>query len=234
MRVTIHQPECYPWLGFFDKLSCCDLAILFDTADFRKNYFHNRNYVRDRIGPVRLTVPVERSNHRPMREVWIAEDGRWRAKHERTLEQLYGRQRGYAECEPFLQSLYRCPWSRLVSFNAVVIEWLARRLVPHVQLTWSSSIGDRGGDDVTSRLGWMLERVGATTYLSGPSGREYLQVADLQAVGIAVEYHDFVHPVYSQVAVPFLPKLSALDAVLLHGTEEVGRWFQPAGRTDSS
>ena len=47
MRVTIHQPEFLPWLGFFDKASQANVLVLLDDVQFRRGYFHNRN--RNRI-----------------------------------------------------------------------------------------------------------------------------------------------------------------------------------------
>ena len=41
MRVTIHQPEHMPLLGFFHKLNMADMYVLLDSVQFRKNYFQN-------------------------------------------------------------------------------------------------------------------------------------------------------------------------------------------------
>ena len=43
MRVTIHQPEHLPWLGFFHKMAVCDVYVLLDSVQFTKNNYQNRN-----------------------------------------------------------------------------------------------------------------------------------------------------------------------------------------------
>ncbi|MEK7336636.1 MAG: WbqC family protein, partial [Nitrospirota bacterium] len=46
MRVTIHQPQFLPWLGYLDKIDRADLFIVLDTVQFKKNEWQNRNRIR--------------------------------------------------------------------------------------------------------------------------------------------------------------------------------------------
>ena len=34
--ITIHQPESYPWCGFFNKMMNCDKYVILNSVDFRK------------------------------------------------------------------------------------------------------------------------------------------------------------------------------------------------------
>src|SRR4051812_18014003 len=58
MRVTIHQPQFLPWLGYLDKIDQADLFIVLDTVQFKKNEWQNRNRIRTADGWQWLTVPV--------------------------------------------------------------------------------------------------------------------------------------------------------------------------------
>ena len=61
MKVTIHQPEHFPYMGFFQKMSEADLFIVLDNVKFRKNYFQNRNKLLNKSGNEEwFTVPVEK------------------------------------------------------------------------------------------------------------------------------------------------------------------------------
>ncbi len=62
---------------------------------------------------------------------------------------------------------------------------------------------------------------GASTYLSGPFGRDYLDSAAFAHEGIALEFHDYPHPTYRQVYPGFEPYLSALDLLLNHGPKSL-------------
>ena len=94
MRVTVHQPEFIPWLGFFHKASLADVLVLLDDAQFTKNYFHNRNRVRTKDGWSWITAPVEKSAlDTPMNAVRIAETNnpRWRDKIESAVRLVFQR-----------------------------------------------------------------------------------------------------------------------------------------------
>ena len=50
MIVSIHQPNLWPWLGFFDKMAASDLFILLDTVPFTKGGFQNRVQLKGPMG----------------------------------------------------------------------------------------------------------------------------------------------------------------------------------------
>ena len=44
--VAIHQPNFFPWLGFFDKILCSDVFIVLDHVQFPKSEGNWSNRVR--------------------------------------------------------------------------------------------------------------------------------------------------------------------------------------------
>ena len=42
MKVTIHQPEHFPYMGFFQKIESADLFVILDDVQYTKNNFQNR------------------------------------------------------------------------------------------------------------------------------------------------------------------------------------------------
>src|SRR5712664_4033224 len=91
MKVTVHQPNYLPYLGFFHKMAKADVMILYDTAQFsRAAGFHNRNQIKTPRGAHWITVPVQRATLHAIRDVRIV-DGPWAARHSRTLDANYRR-----------------------------------------------------------------------------------------------------------------------------------------------
>jgi len=124
---TIHQPEHLPWLGFFAKVAAADLLISLDTVPFRKNYFQNRNRVLGPDGGAHwLTVPVRLDDHLAgqIRLVPIAEDGRWRRKHLRTLEHRYRRHPHFDEVFGRIAPILEDEWDRVAELNHALIDAL--------------------------------------------------------------------------------------------------------------
>jgi hypothetical protein len=65
----------------------------------------------------------------------------------------------------------------------------------------------------------LLQKVGASHYLSGVGARDYFDPAPFDAAGIKVIWQEFVHPVYPQLFGDFVPYLSSLDMLFNCGIE---------------
>ena len=58
VRICIIQ-SCYiPWKGFFDLIGRCDEYVVFDSAQYVKRHWHNRNRIKTANGVEWLTIPV--------------------------------------------------------------------------------------------------------------------------------------------------------------------------------
>ena len=73
--------------------------------------------------------------------------------------------------------------------------------------------------NATKRLLGYCQYFGASSYLSGSSAREYLDVELFTANGISIVWQDYVHPVYTQLHGPFCSHLSVLDLLLNEGPQ---------------
>jgi len=213
MIVTIHQPEHLPWLGFFDKISQCDLYVMLDHVSYRKNYFQNRNRIRTVDGTALMTVPVLQKghSHQAISEVLINNEGspRWREKCWRTLLQHYKNSQYWNQYSNFFEELYSAEWNRLVELNEAIIRYLLRALSLTPHLVKSSNLIVKG--DKSSSLLRICENVGATVYVSGVSGKTYLDLVSFEEAGIEVRFQEFHHPIYRQLHEPFVPCTSIID-----------------------
>lgn len=218
--ITIHQPECLPWLGFLDKALRVDVFVLLDSVQYRKDYFQNRNRIRTATGWTWLTVPVSTKDRSRtlIREIEIVDgDGRWRRKHLAQWKTNY-RTAPYADAYlPFLEELYSRPHRRLVDFNLEVISWLFRQFGVRTEVRLASEQPSHGA--ATELNLSLCEAAGATVYLSGIGGKDYLDETPFRRAGIRVEYQEFRHPTYTQQHEPFLPCMTALDLLFNHGPD---------------
>ncbi len=217
--VAIHQPEFLPWLGFLNKLHQCDTFVLLDHVQFEKNYFQNRNRIRTATphGWSWLTVPILTKGRfgQAICEVEMNESTDWRRKHLEAFRLHYAKAPAFEEYGPFLQAQYEKPWRRLTDFSMTLIEWIARSFGLERKILRSSEMGVGGA---RSRLLLSIcEKVGATEYLSGISGRNYLETNLFEERGIRVRFQEFHHPVYRQCYEPFVPGLSSMDLLFNHG-----------------
>ncbi len=218
MRVTIHQPEFAPWLGFFHKVGIADKLILLDDVQFRKNYFQNRNRVRLKTGETWITVPVQHTGlETRINEVLIAREStpEWTRRMCKTLEQAYGKAPGFQTAmDSFREILFRAG-TRLADLNSRLLGWMLEQFELYPQVCLSSQWGLTSTG--SQRILELCKTAGADCYISGISGRDYLDLRSFQEAGIEVQFQEFHHPVYPQCHPGFLPQMSALEPIMLMG-----------------
>jgi len=79
--VSIHQPNYFPWLGYFYKIVNSDVFVFLDNVQFSKNSYINRVQIYGKDEKVRwLTVPVSVHLGQLIEEVHPSSID-WRSKH---------------------------------------------------------------------------------------------------------------------------------------------------------
>lgn len=218
--VAIHQPNFLAWLGFFHKMTQVDAFILLDTVPYSKNNYQNRVKIKSPTGEQWLTVPVRTKGRfgQLTCEALVDKSSRWPKAHLAALSTNYRRAPYYDEVWAWLEPLYQEIPDRLAAFNRALIEVVQRQLRLPARLVAASSLGVSGhGSELLLRL---VQAVGGNVYLSGISGREYLDVSIFQEAGVEVRFQQFHHPVYPQLYGEFIPGLSIIDLLMNVGAIE--------------
>jgi len=216
MIVAIHQPNYLPYLGFFDKMKNSDIFVIYDDAQFNKSDFQHRNRIRIYHGWKWLTVPVEKKRI-PINEVKIRNEVKtwkgvkWSDAHFRDIHDNYKDAPYYSVYADELMRIYKRNYEKLVDLNMELIRFLMKAFDIDVEIVFSSDLGFTSKS--TQRLVEIVEALGGDVYLSGPKGRDYLDVSLFERKGIKVVFQDFKHPVYKQRYEGFVPNMAAIDAL---------------------
>jgi hypothetical protein len=218
VNVAIHQPHYLPWLGYVAKWAAADVFVLLDTVQFEKNGWQNRNRLKTRNGAQWITVPVRARLGTPIRDVPIDTAQPWPRRHLATIEQAYANSPYLERYRDALRAFYDRPWTHLGPLCAASAAWLAGALGVRTPVRLASEL-DVSTPGPTARLVDLCRAVGGTTYLAGPDGAKYLDRATFAAAGITVRQQRYEHPEYRQGHGPFVPFLSALDILLMHGDD---------------
>jgi hypothetical protein len=215
---SINQPAYLPWLGYFDRILRSDVHIVLDHVQFEKNSFTNRNKVRTPDGWTWLSVPVQtkgRFGDLAIDRLEVANERPWARKHWDTLRFNYRRATHFGAEAPFWEEVYGRRWDRLLDLQRTTLDHTLGRLGIATPLLSSAALGVGGAkDELVLNL---CRHVGATVYLSGPLGRDYLVPERFAEAGIELRFHDFAHPTYPQAHPGFEPYMAALDALLCLG-----------------
>lgn len=221
MKVTIHQPEHLVWLGFLDKVSHADKYIILDSVQFRKNYFQNRNRIRTHKGWSWVTVPIKQhALSTPIKDVLISYDTQWSRRYLGGITEAYRQTKYFDEFFPVLSDIINVQYKTIAELNNALLQFLFHVFGINTPYVYSSemSAGESGATN-SDLIVALCKEVCATEYLSGPSGRDYLDFASFENAGIQLTFHSFEHPVYSQMSEPFVPGMSSVDLLFNHGKE---------------
>jgi hypothetical protein len=217
--VAILQSNYIPWKGYFDLIGIADEFVLLDDVQYTKNDWRNRNRIKTQQGVTWLTIPVEHSGRFGQRidEVRVA-GNHWRLKHWRSIVQSYGAAPFFSVYRERLEELYAESSERLSDINRRFLEVFCELLGVHTRI--SSSRDYPSAEGATERLVEICRSLEASTYLSGPSARSYLDESLFASSGIAVEYMDYGgYLEYPQLYPPFEHRVSVVDLLLSVGHE---------------
>lgn len=211
MVVSILQSNYIPWKGYFDIIDKSDCFVIYDEVQYTKNDWRNRNKIKTNQGVKWLTIPVSvKSSSQRISETEVANQI-WRKKHWSTIKENYGRQVGFEMFGSVFEEFYlKGSESFLSEINRSLISLISNILKFDTNILDSTMFPSSGCK--TSRLVQICKQLNATTYLSGPSARNYIDIKMFQEENIDIEWMDYsFYSQYPQIYPPFEHNVSILD-----------------------
>lgn len=218
-RIAILQSNYIPWKGYFDLINSVDEFILYDTAQFTKNDWRNRNRIKTPRGVAWLTIPVRHDFGQTIQETRVS-DPAWSRKHWASLQQNYAGAPHFRDYVPSFESFYRdvAAEEYLSAINYRFLREVCDILQIGTPITWSRDY--RLADGRIERLVDLCRQAGADEYLSGPAARSYIEEKPFSDAGIALTFMDYSgYPEYRQLYPPFEHQVSILDLIFNQGPD---------------
>ncbi len=212
MKCVILQPSYIPWRGYFDQIRQADTFIFYDDVKYDKNGWRNRNRIKTRDGMQWLTIPVltkgVEENHTPIHEVQINWAQNWNRKHWNALQLSYSKAPFFRHYQDTLAPFFERHDTHLSEFTIGLTIAISGLLGIHNTTFMRSSEIQGVTGTKTDRLIQILFKIGATSYLSGPSAQDYLEPALFTQAGIELSFMAYDYPEYDQLYPPFEPQVS--------------------------
>ena len=220
MRVAIHQPNYLPWCGFFAKAAAADCFIVLDDVVMpNSRSYLSRTQIMGPSAPQWLSLPILRGGRSLIAEASFAGTD-WRARHLRTLQARYGHVAHGSRILTRLSPHFTDPETHLASFNLSLLRTLLSLLGVETPLVRASQLAVPGQG--SRHLLDLVRAAGGSAYLSGPSGRSYLDEKLFTQFGIPIHYGHYESTPYAQHGSQhFVPGLSIVDALCNIGVDAV-------------
>lgn len=195
-----------------------DVFVILDNVQYSKDSYTQRVKIRTQNGWIWLTIPIEKTNNfHPINAVKLPEDDRWKKKHKVSIIS------NYSKClyfdKEFIEQYYDLPTRSLNDFNEHGIRYLQEKFNIKTKIVRASGMNIDAALTSTDLLLEIVKTLGGSSYISGPSGKQYLDERKFSDNGITVEYFSPAISEYKQRWPGFQGYMSAIDILFNMGAD---------------
>jgi hypothetical protein len=167
MRIAIHQPNFCPVKGYFDKIAAVDLFVIMINCQWEKGKYQNRFHVEKQWNTMSVNhglEPIKDKTYTKPYEDW-----------ERITRRFKN-----------MKVFDHCVSDKLHAMNFCIIREAAlmQGINTEIRLDFPTHLLG------TQRLVEICQYYEADEYLSGPSGKKYLDVKQFDNAGIRVDFQE--------------------------------------------
>lgn len=216
--VAIHQPNFFPWLGYFSKIAISHDFVFLDDVQFPKKGGVWSNRVKMLFGtePRWATAAIDRNYRgtRTIQEMNFLSGIPWREKTLKSIEVNYRRHFAYLETMEIVEPLLLNQEPSVANYNIKVITEISKCLRLDIsKLHRSSQLAHHGVSN--ELLCSITSLVGGTAYMCGGGADGYQDEAVFHEKNLTLLQQNFVHPTYPQRGqAEFVAGLSIIDAAM--------------------
>jgi hypothetical protein len=217
IKGALLQSNYIPWKGYFDIINQADKFIIYDTVQYTKNDWRNRNKIKTPGGAQWLTIPVlQEKLAQPINQT-RASDSHWRKKHWKSIFQNYNKCQFFKDYHQYFEEIYlNCNQVMLSEINLKFIRSVCQLLGIRTEILDSSDFMVSGNK--SQRIVEICKKAGIQHYISGPAAKNYLDETLFLSNQIAVSYVDYTgYPEYPQLYPPFDHNVSIIDLIFNTG-----------------
>lgn len=221
MKVAVMQPYIFPYLGYYQLVSCVDEFVFYDDVSFIKQGYINRNSILGDRAPLRVTFPVlNASSNRLIKEHAFSQDF---SKQIKTIEQAYSKAPFFNEFFPRILSVLESHDRDVTKICRdsikVVMDYLGVTISDHL----SSVMPYDRGSDRAERLVNICKCLGGDVYINTMGGTSLYENSFFVSHNINLFFIKMKEIKYRQrrESDSFVPNLSIIDIAMWCAPEEV-------------
>lgn len=167
------QPSYLPWWYYFERIYYSDLIVFLDDVQFERRGFNHRNKIFNQNGNFWLTIPIKKKNNFNLNinEIEIKNEVNWKKKHQQSLIQNYKKSEFFYDLKNLI-NIYNSNYDKLIDVLTITNKILLNKFSIKKKIRFSSKIKKKGrkSDLIIS----ICEELGATKYITGPMGINYI------------------------------------------------------------
>jgi hypothetical protein len=221
VHVAIMQPYFLPYIGYFQLIAAVDRFVIYDTIQYTKKGWINRNRMLRNGEAVMFSLPLRKaSDFLDVRQRELAEE----FSPSKLLAQFEGAYRKapyFGEIAPLLASILAFPDRNLFAFVRNSIEACCRRLRIETPVLVASEIEAEAPLSGADRVLDICRRLGADRYTNPIGGMDLYRPSLFGEQGIELRFLRSREEPYTQFGGAFVPFLSIVDVMMFNPPERI-------------
>lgn len=228
MKLAIMQPYFLPYLGYFSLIKHTDEFILFDTVQFIRHGWIERNRIlKPSNGWQYIMVPLKKhSRETIIKDIEINNDQQWK---EKILAQLqhYKKQAPYfSNVIDILNEIFSKEYATIVDLNLASLKTVCYYLGINTPIQVFSLMNidiepanapDEWALNICKALGNVDE------YWNPPGGQSFFNKKKYENADINLKFHSAILTDYDQKRNVFEPGLSIIDVMMFNSVDEINK-----------
>jgi len=230
VKLGIMQPYFFPYLGHFDLINQVDAWIVFDTAQYMRHHWMNRNRIlHPNAGWQYITVPLRKHAQAiPINQVQIAMEEDWRGRILRQLQHYRQKAPFYKPVIGFLEECFAEASASLAETNLATLKKTCQRLGISTPMRVFSQMNLALEGAIEGPGDWALvisRAAGAAEYVNPAGGAALFDEGQFAAHHIKLTIQSFTNMLYPCEPYQFEPGLSIIDVMLWNAPEQIKRYL---------
>ena len=219
MILSIHQPNFFPWLGFFNKINSCDVFIFLTESRRSKNdKYLTRSIILNNDSKKYLSIPLG-PKQRIINTLELPGSQKWRIDMLNIIHASYSKSYFYENIRGDIERLIMFDCQYFYEFSLNIIYFFLKNLNIH-KICFVDKDFDKEFGEANNRLVNLCNEVNASKYLSGIGAKSYIDEDIFIKNQIDIIYQDYFPRPYKQLSNEFIPGLSIIDALFNCGYYE--------------
>jgi hypothetical protein len=224
-QIAIMQPYFFPYLGYFQLINVVDRFILFDTPQFIRHGWIERNQILKPNGEtLYIKVPLKKHARTiTIKEIEINNSQNWKEKIFAQLVPYKRKAPYYRVTLALLQEALSIETNNIVELNKKILITICQYLGINTRIDiWSDmnvNIAPVNAPDE-----WALnicKSLKIQNYINPIGGKHFFDVDKFANENVKISFLSFNPRPYVQMTNQFVPFLSILDVLMFNSREDV-------------
>ena len=225
MKISIHQPNFFPWVGYFEKINYSDIFLFLDDTFVTNNLdYLNRSYFINNGNKKFFSVSIKRNfSIKKISELELDNNYPWKMKFLNYLNENYKKKPFFDEVMYIVNNILSFESNLIVEFNINAINNLIKILKLNVKIDFSSNFNLKSSS--SQKILDLVKLNRCDKYVSGTGGKNYLKQEEFLKDKIEIMFYKSKIINYDQGNISFISGLSILDLLFNYGLEKTIKIF---------